>query len=192
MSLSETVGVLLAILGLLFAFETPRRWLVKTLRLDDKFRTKSASVKAGEAIDPTATVSHASNDNRPDVSNAYSPIGVAEIVSAINSAPPYQRDELSKKYNGVVVRWQGYLREARTSFHDSESVTVNLNIAPGKAVGNSFWFTEKLASFPDIKTLPVGAKLEVVGKIMGASGPGISVTIEPASIRVLDTVPLTR
>jgi len=122
----------------------------------------------------------------------FSPITVKEIVSAINSAPPFQRDEVSKKYGGISVRWHGYLWEARTSYDDKESVDVNLNVSQGFASSHSFWFKEKLTSFPHIQTLPRGAKIEVIGTIASASGPGMSVTLAPLSIRVLATSPAPR
>ena len=188
MSASESIGLVLAVLGILFAFETPRRWLVKTLRIDRADRKLQTVAQADRTEVPTVTTEEL-NEIQYHAANMYSPITVAEIVSSINSAPPYQREELSTKYNGIAVRWQGYLREARTSFHDKDSVTINLNMAPEKAIGNSFWFTEKLASFQDIKTLLIGAKIEVIGRIISASGPGLSVTVEPTSIHVLSTVP---
>jgi hypothetical protein len=162
MSASESIGFVLAVLGILFAFETPRRWLIKTLRIDRADR-KIQSVAQTHQIEGPTVAAEDLNDFQPRAANIYSPITVAEIISSINSAPPYQREELSTKYNGIAVRWQGYLREARTSFHDKDSVTINLNVAPEKAIGNSFWLTEKLASFQDIKTLPIGAKIEVIG-----------------------------
>lgn len=114
-----------------------------------------------------------------------SPLTVKEIVESINSSPPFQKDKLSKQYNGITVRWVGYLKEASEDFRDSESVRVNLTIEPDAAIGNSFWFTEKVSKFPQIRTLKKGSRIAVTGEITSASGGGLCVVLRPLAIEVI-------
>jgi hypothetical protein len=130
-------------------------------------------------------VSRRKSKRRKDDVGNLSPITVKEIVDAINSAPPFQRADISKKYNGVRVNWTGYLREAREDYRSAGRVRVNLNIDPDSIVGYSFWFTEAVANFPEVRTLKRKSCLDVVGEIVGASGDGLYVDLKPIKITVL-------
>lgn len=114
-----------------------------------------------------------------------SKITVKEIVESINSAPPFQKDQLAKQYEGIFVKWTGHLKEAMEDPRDKESVRVNLTINQDTFIGDSFWFSEKVANFPEIRTLKRGSAVSVLGEIQSASGPGLCVDLKPIAIEVL-------
>lgn len=116
---------------------------------------------------------------------SISKITVKEIVESINTAPPFQKDQTAKQYNGIAVKWTGYLKEAMEDPRDKESVQVNLTINQETYIGDSFWFSEKVANFPEIRTLKRGSAVSVIGEILNASGPGLCVALKPISIEVL-------
>lgn len=117
-------------------------------------------------------------------------ITVEEIVGTINSAPPFQKEEISKKYVGIKVKWIGYLREAKEDYQDKDSVRVNLNIDKNKMSGYSFWFTEKVSKFPEIRTLKSMSAIRVTGEIISASGEGLFVDLKPLAIEVVKDSPM--
>ncbi|MEX2516195.1 MAG: hypothetical protein WD572_04665 [Gammaproteobacteria bacterium] len=114
-----------------------------------------------------------------------SPITVGEIIHAINTAPPFQKEEMSEKYNGIKVDWIGYLKEAKQDYRGINNVRVNLNIKRNDIVGNSIWFTENITKFPDIRSLNRESKIRVIGKIISASGDGLCVEVKPSKIEIL-------
>lgn len=128
------------------------------------------------------TTEQRSPSRQPD---GLSPITVKEIVESINSSPPFQKDITSKQYNGIKVMWVGYLKDASEDFQDKESVRVNLTINPDTSIGYSFWFTEKLSRFPQIRTLKQDSRICVTGEVISASGGGLCVVLRPISIEVM-------
>jgi hypothetical protein len=114
-----------------------------------------------------------------------SSITVKEIIESINSAPPFQKEQISKQYNGITVKWIGYLKEAMEDPRDKESVYASLTINKETYIGESFWLSEKLANFPEIRILKRGSAVSVTGEILSASGPGLCVTLKPIAIEVL-------
>ena len=116
-----------------------------------------------------------------------SKITVKEIVEAINTAPPFQKDQIAKQYNGIKVKWTGYLKEAKEDFLDKESVRVNLNVKRDTIIGHSFWFTEKIAKVPEIRALKRDSAICVFGEILSASGEGLCVDLKPITVEVLES-----
>jgi len=116
-----------------------------------------------------------------------SQITVKEIIEAINSAPPFQKNRIAEQYNGIKVKWTGYLKEAKEDFRDKESVLVNLNVNRDTIIGHSFWFTEKLAKLPEIRTLKRESEICVVGEILSSSGDGLCVDLKPITVEVLES-----
>ena len=110
-------------------------------------------------------------------------ITVEEIVDSINNSPPFMREEMSRKYNGILVKWTGYLRSAEID--GNKKVKINLKVDKDSIFGNSIWFTEKIKNIPEIKALPEESEISVLGKIISASGPGISVTIKPIDVEII-------
>jgi hypothetical protein len=117
---------------------------------------------------------------------SLSKITVKEIVELINSVPPFQKDQIANQYKGIAVKWAGYLKEAMEDPRDKESVRVNLTINQDTLIGYSFWFSEKVANFPEIRTLKRGSAISVLGEIQGASGPGLCVDLKPIAIERLE------
>ena len=124
--------------------------------------------------------------NKVDEKNkAISNLTVEEIVTAINSAPPYQKDEISKKYIGIRVDWVGYLKDVMEGPRDKQNVMVNFNVNSQAIIGYSFWLSENPESFPEIRVLKRKSPIRVVGDIESASGGGLCVTLKPISIGVI-------
>lgn len=117
---------------------------------------------------------------------SLSKITVKEIVESINSAPPFQKEKIAQQYNGITVNWTGHLKEAMEDPRDKESVHANFTINQDTYIGESFWFSEKVVNFPEIRSLKRGSAVSVVGKIMSASGSGLCVTLKPIAIEVLE------
>lgn len=140
------------------------------------------SQHTGESSNSNADVS---SDSSASTVMKPAPITVPEIVEAINSAPPFQKDFIAQQYKGIVVKWTGYLKEAQEDFRDKASVRVNLNVERDTIVGPSFWFTDKTARFPEIRTLKRTTAICVVGEILSASGAGLYVDLKPISVEVL-------
>lgn len=113
-------------------------------------------------------------------------ITVNEIVESINTSAPFLKEEMSKKYNGIRIKWTGYLRSA--DIDGKDKVRIRLNVKKDSIIGNSIWFTEKTEKIPEIKTLPKESKICVLGDIISASGPGISVTLKPIDIEIIRNV----
>ena len=134
-------------------------------------------------VSPVGVVNQERPTARPTAS--LSDITVKEIVDSINSAPPFQKEQISKQYNGIAVKWIGHLREATEDPRDKESVRVNLTINPDTFIGDSFWFSEKMENFPEIRMLKRGSAVSVLGEIQSASGPGLCVDLKPIAIEVL-------
>ena len=133
------------------------------------------------------TLNTDANKHQPAVRQAtsISNITVKEIVESINSAPPFQKEQIAKQYNGITVKWTGHLKEAMEDPRDKESVRVNLTINQDTYIGDSFWFSEKVENFPEIRTLKRGSAVSIVGEILSASGPGLCVDLKPIVIEVL-------
>ena len=151
-------------------------------------RTKSDS--GGSPTDKASVASYESESNIEQAAehsaSSLSKITVKDIVETINSAPPFQQGQIAKQYNGIRVKWTGHLRKVMEDPYDRESVRVNLTINQDTVIGDSFWFSEKVAKFPEIRTLGRGSSVSVVGEILSASGPGLCVDLKPISIEVLN------
>jgi len=161
-----------------------------------KSHTKTLAAPKSTDVEPEATLSNRNGfvSGKAKVKNSalaerpvmgLSRITVKEIVDSINSAPPFQKDQISKQYNGITVKWTGYLKEAMEDPRDKESVFANFAINKETPIGESFWFSEKVVNFPEIRTLKSESAVCVLGEIISASGPGLCVTLEPISIESL-------
>ena len=185
MTVPELLGILLAIVGLAFAFETPRKWFLRKLRLHRVESTLDND--QAQQLTPRANASHhhAKEPEAPPTP-ATSYVSVQEIVDAINNAPPFQQETVAEHYVGIPVEWEGFLRNVKQDPRDISLVQVNLITDRSRIVGHSIWFSTHPDKLPEIKTLQRDSKLRVVGKIQSASGPGLCVTIDADSILVLE------
>lgn len=113
-----------------------------------------------------------------------SEIKVHEIVEEINSAPPFQKESVAKRYNGLGINWFGYLYTASPSYRDENKVTVQLTTKETLMDSYYIWFDIDLAKLPEIKVLKKGTGICLVGKIISASGEGLCVTVKPTEIKV--------
>lgn len=195
MTAVELIGIALALLGLVFAFETPRRWFVRTFRLQRATRLAEGSVgltKAGSAeplVDnvaappgPSPEASTVEPLTRPSLSS----ITVKEIVDAIHDAPPFQRKAVEAQYTGIWVEWEGFLKEVIPDPRDEALAMVNLILDKTRVAFYSIWFNVHPDRFPEIKTLQKGARVRVRGTITSTSGGGMCVTLRPEAVEVLE------
>ena len=114
-------------------------------------------------------------------------ITVKEVIESINSAPPFQKKEVSEKYVGLVFESVGYLKKVDTDWNDRSKVRVNMLLEKGSIVGNSIWFSTKLDEHPELKVLTKDSAIKVKGKLLSASGEGLSITLQPIEIEILGT-----
>jgi len=121
------------------------------------------------------------DEKNKDISN----LTVEEIITAINSAPPYQKDEISKKYIGIRVDWIGYFQDVMEDPRDKEKVMAKFNVSSQAIIDYSFWLSEKPENFPEIRVLKRESPIRVVGDIASASSAGLCVTLNPISIGVV-------
>ena len=121
-------------------------------------------------------------------STATASLSVGEIVAAVNTAPPLQKSDVARNYVGIAIDWTGYLRSAEEEFQDPKLIRVNLVVDKADVVGDSIWFTIGRDEVPELKVLHKNSKLGVSGRIVSVSGPGLSVTVEPTQVRVLERV----
>lgn len=113
-----------------------------------------------------------------------SEITVNKIIEEINSSPPFQKDSVSKRYDGLGVNWFGYLHNASPSDRDDNKVKVKLRTAESLMDSCYIWFDIKLADFPEIQVLEKGAGIRIKGEIIRASGEGLCVTLKPIEVVV--------
>lgn len=118
-----------------------------------------------------------------DNEKIISKITVNEIIESINTSAPLMKEEMEKKYNGIRVKWTGYLKTAE--LNGDNKVRINMNVEKNTIIGNSIWFTEEINKIPEIKTLSKDSKIIILGDIISASGAGISVTLKPIEIEII-------
>ena len=121
-------------------------------------------------------------------STAAASLTVGEIIAAVNTAPPLQKNDVARNYVGIVIDWTGYLRSAEEEFQDPKRIRVNLVVDKADVVGDSIWFTIGRDELPELKVLHQNSKLSVSGRIVSVSGPGLNVVVEPTLVRVLERV----
>ena len=114
-------------------------------------------------------------------------ITVKEVIDSINSAPPFQKDEISEKYIGLLFEQVGYLGKIEQNWDDKSKVRVNILLNKEDIIGNSIWFSTSLKETPEIKVLQKGGAIKVKGVLISASGAGLSITLQPTDIEVLGT-----
>lgn len=185
MTTPELLGIFLAVVGLAFAFETPRNRFIRLLRLHND-KSSLAESEHPAVISPDQTKPAMTKDIAAANTAIASSITVQEIVDTINDSPPFQREAVAAQYSGIAVQWEGFLRDVRQDPRDKDLVLINLIGDQSKVVGYSIWFSERPERIPEIKTLLRDSRLRVAGTIQSASGPGLCVTIKPESVAVLE------
>jgi hypothetical protein len=137
----------------------------------------------GSIIEAQIANKEGTHDGEEITTKRISEITVREIINSINTSAPLMKEEMERKYNGIRVKWTGYLKTAR--MNGQNKVEVNMNVEKNSIIGNSIWFTEKIEKIPEIRTLAEGSKICVLGDIISASGAGISVTLKPIDIVII-------
>ena len=113
-------------------------------------------------------------------------ITVEEVINSINSAPPFQKKDVAEKYKGLVFEQVGYLNSVEKDWKDERKVRVNILLEQKSVIGKSIWFSTSLEQTPEIKVLQKGAAIKVRGKLISASGEGLSITLHPFDIDVCE------
>ncbi|TOQ70803.1 hypothetical protein [Vibrio parahaemolyticus] len=112
-------------------------------------------------------------------------ITVKEVIESINSAPPFQKEDVSKRYIGLVFEQVGYLTKINTDWNDKNKVRVNILLEKGGIIGHSIWFSTKLDEYPELKVLAKNSAIKIKGRLLSASGEGLCITLEPMKIEIL-------
>lgn len=101
-----------------------------------------------------------------------------ELRAKLEAAPPLQLDEIKKPYKGLWVDWLTSFSAASKHLFDPEICCLQLEpTATRKPL--SFVFCRvhcriKLADYPKLKALPVGAQVRVIGQIADFDLLGVS------------------
>lgn len=114
-----------------------------------------------------------------------SKITVKEIVNEINSSPPFQKEAVANRYNGLIVEWSGYLHSAEKLSVKKNIVKVNLRTEKEFNIGCYYiWFEIAVNDFPDIQHINSGTPIKIEGEIIRSNGGGLCSTLRPISVKV--------
>lgn len=114
-----------------------------------------------------------------------SKITVKEIVNEINGSPPFQKEAVANRYNGLIVEWSGYLHSVEKLSVKKNIVKVNLRTEEEFNIGCYYiWFEISVNDFPDIQHINSGTPIKIKGEIIRSSGGGLCSTLRPISVKV--------
>lgn len=130
-----------------------------------KEKTKnSGTLVVVQIPDGTATEAVATKllaDSRPTHITRLASVTVADMTAALERAPPLQRDEVAKHYEGIAVQWDAQLFSAAKDGEDE--VRLTLDFGPGDS--NLVSCRVRLSEYRELGVLPKGAPISVIGKI---------------------------
>lgn len=89
------------------------------------------------------------------------PITLDEIRKAVDSAPPLQKAQIAKNYEGLHIEWNSQLSNAEMKGDDA----VWLILLIGEPIGNVIHCTVKLSEYKELGILNKGAPIRVTGRI---------------------------
>lgn len=96
-------------------------------------------------------------------------ITLAEIVDALEKAPPLQREDVAKRYEGLIVQWETKLWNAEMIDDDNDDeVRLTLDFGPGNT--HLVYCNVKLSDYKELGVLPKGSPITVMGKISRVQG----------------------
>jgi hypothetical protein len=93
-------------------------------------------------------------------------ISFDDIRTAIESAPPLQRDRIAENYVGLKIEWDTYLKGGSVKKEGTISLRLTTNIEHSF---NTIWCDVPLDEYRELGVLPEGAKVRVSGEIVKAS-----------------------
>ena len=100
-----------------------------------------------------------------------SPVNFEMIRKAIDTAPPFQRDDVQRKFIGINVEWDSYLNSA----NEDNDGYVKLMLKTGKDIGTGFIFCKVLLSdYKELGILPENSKIRIHGEIEEADRNHVS------------------
>jgi hypothetical protein len=97
-----------------------------------------------------------------------SPFTLDEIMTAIRNAPPLQRSDVARRYEGMSVQWDMRLWNA----HPGKDDQVRLTLDFGDQVGGLVWCEVILTQYRELGVMQKGAPITVVGRIKSAESAG--------------------
>jgi len=127
-------------------------------------------------------IEHASDASRqPDLSASaaiaverISPITLNEFQSAIESAPPLQREVVAQRYVGQRIEWDTELSNVR---QEKEFVMLQLRAQKPRSAPYPYpvfvWCYVKLEDYRELAILPEGAHIRVNGTIEKVSSTSV-------------------
>jgi hypothetical protein len=90
-----------------------------------------------------------------------STITLAEILTTLEKAPPLQKNEIAKNYNGLNVQWETKLWSAEKKADE----LVNLTLDFGPSDMHLVHCSVRLSDYRELGILPKGAPITVIGHI---------------------------
>jgi hypothetical protein len=109
---------------------------------------------------------------------------VKSICDEVNNAAPFQKPAIEKSFEGIMVKWQGELREvdpndSMTKDPSHPKVRVRLDT---QRTFYSIMFTVPIEKYPEFKVLKRGSLVSVKGTIVKCSGAGLYVVLDVKEI----------
>ncbi len=148
---------------------------------------QSGQTGAGHVVNINAPVGNISvgdsQPKQPDLiqSNTRSPtLTLSQIRNDIESAPPYQQEDRKRCYVGQRIDWQTKLFSVKREDKDG-NVDVTLKTEEIEHNSELCGCVVRLDHYPELKVLPRGTRIRVVGKILRV---GLVTDIEDATLYI--------
>lgn len=111
----------------------------------------------------------------PSPITRITPITMQEIKDAISEAPPLQRADIIKHYEGITIQWETRLFNATAN--DKNNVRLALDFPTGISL---VYCDVRLSDYSELGVLPRGAPISVIGRIKQVDAT--FVTLEDAQL----------
>jgi hypothetical protein len=105
-----------------------------------------------------------------------------EISAAYNNAPPLQRPDISKSYEGIRVQWEG---EFSSAWHSGENYRISIRVPPGRFSQSHARGEVPAESYPELRTIREDQPVRITGTI--AKVESYSVELSDIDLEILHT-----
>ena len=158
----ETVGLILGVIGVVFAFETPRRRFVRLLG----FNNAPANVTL--ALQPNRSGDSCGGDFDSGESGSDTlAVAPKDIIDKKEHLSEIEFDEYFNSFIGHTVNWEGRIGTVSLK-KDGEAVRIQMTFCDQKLRG---FFDIKLKDYPNVKLFKSEDRAIVSGKIHSPDWP---------------------
>jgi len=156
----ETVGIILGILGIIFAFETPRRRFVSLLGPRKETANEALILPPSEISDNCGSDLESEHID----SLAVAPIDIADKKEHLSEI---EFEEYFNSFIGHTVTWDGRIGTVSLK-KDGTAVRIQMTFCDQKLRG---FFDIKIKDYPNVKLFKSGDTATVKGKIHSPDWP---------------------